>query len=936
MKAIKHILILAALLYIAFTAELRAQLPNAWQITDHSIATGSTNFYAFNLDAPSQTAATNAGFDFSVNARFVANFSGSHAMAMIYGLGANRFLVWWNLNASNDLTAQLEGGLTYTLTTNGTGTALYHTHEIVYTNGAASFLFDGKVLTNNWPPSGNSWTAGQVVWGSVSSGGEGQMNFHSVNFTVAGLGTVASYDAGTAPDLAQDPTNVSFGWTHAPAVLLTGTAVTNVSPDTAESLLAVVTGWPGNLTNSSATLAGTVYPTNSSVQVWFEWGTDTNYGNVTPVQDLGVIASGTGFQATVSNLVGGPDYHYRAVASNFVGVVKGEDQTFNLRFVQDYALPDRSDHSLDSGQNRFVSVADFNNDGLLDLLVSGSYPHVPSYAFTELLQNMGDGTFSNVTYLAPGLAGIHGPSAWGDFDNDGRLDFLIAGDDGTNRQIQLWWNTGNGFTNVPLPGVPGLGETGGYESVSDFGPAVAWTDYDNDGKLDFMIMGESDAGQIVQLWRNTGSGFTNVPIPGLLALDVPSLAWGDYDSDGQSDFLVEGGTVMPTTNHITPALWRNTGGSFTNVPIPGLPSLAKTYGSAVAFGDYDNDGMLDFLIAGLGNGVLSTSKLICQLWRNSNDGFTNVPVPGLVGIADGMIAWGDYNNDGLPDFVVAGTTNANFNMDYSIFSRLFENTGDGFVQRSLQAFPDVASYGPHGQGADGLDGFFAGSLVFADFNRDGRLDIVISGHFYSPDRDVWYGPRLFFSNMAVPTNAPPAAPGNLSATVSGGRVSLRWTAPADDHTPPAGLSYNVRIGTTPGGRDIASPPALPAGTLTLPQMGAARNGFSTFYNLPPGTYYWSVQAVDGAFAGSPFATEQQFTVGPLLVNPIRLPDGEFEFDFTNPTALNFDVLVSTNVGLPLMNWTDLGPATSLGGSLYEFTDPGAIGQPQRFYLLRSP
>jgi hypothetical protein len=53
-------------------------------------------------------------------------------------------------------------------------------------------------------------------------------------------------------------------------------------------------------------------------------------------------------------------------------------------------------------------------------------------------------------------------------------------------------------------------------------------------------------------------------------------------------------------------------------------------------------------------------------------------------------------------------------------------------------------------------------------------------------------------------------------------------------------------------------------------------------------------------------------------------------------ALNFDVLVSTNAGLPLMNWTDLGPATSLGGGLYEFTDPGAIGQPQRFYRLVSP
>ena len=60
----------------------------------------------------------------------------------------------------------------------------------------------------------------------------------------------------------------------------------------------------------------------------------------------------------------------------------------------------------------------------------------------------------------------------------------------------------------------------------------------------------------------------------------------------------------------------------------------------------------------------------------------------------------------------------------------------------------------------------------------------------------------------------------------------------------------------------------------------------------------------------------------------------FEFGFTNRTALNFAILVPTNVTLASTNWTNLGPAASLGGGLYRFTDAGATGQPQRFFLLR--
>ena len=188
------------------------------------------------------------------------------------------------------------------------------------------------------------------------------------------------------------------------------------------------------------------------------------------------------------------------------------------------------------------------------------------------------------------------------------------------------------------------------------------------------------------------------------------------------------------------------------------------------------------------------------------------------------------------------------------------------------------------------------------------------------------------------SNAPPAAPAGLAVTVSGTTVFLHWNAPLDDHTPSAGLSYNVRIGSTPGASDVLAPMAFTNGLRLLPALARTQTTDASFNlsRLPPGrTYYWSVQAVDTSFAGSPFATEGTFFTVPLLINPVRFPGGTFEFYFTNQTVLNFDVLVSTNVALPVGSWNNLGPAVHLGGGYYRSTDAGSIGQVQRYYRLRS-
>jgi hypothetical protein len=186
------------------------------------------------------------------------------------------------------------------------------------------------------------------------------------------------------------------------------------------------------------------------------------------------------------------------------------------------------------------------------------------------------------------------------------------------------------------------------------------------------------------------------------------------------------------------------------------------------------------------------------------------------------------------------------------------------------------------------------------------------------------------------------------------------------------LSYNVRIGTTPGGSDVLSPMSLPNGTRLLPQLGNAQAKTFLKFGYVPGTaYYWSVQAIDTAFAGSPFSAESSFKVlssqfavvqaqvtnqlsGDLngdglvsqseldtvlanyfptspwlyMTNVAGLGETNVIFALTNAFAGAFSVEYTTN----LVDWLFLGPASPR----YLFNDTNAPIVPQRYYRLRWP
>ena len=109
-------------------------------------------------------------------------------------------------------------------------------------------------------------------------------------------------------------------------------------------------------------------------------------------------------------------------------------------------------------------------------------------------------------------------------------------------------------------------------------------------------------------------------------------------------------------------------------------------------------------------------------------------------------------------------------------------------------------------------------------------------------------------------------------------------------TPYTSLTYNLRVGTSPGQNDVLAPMSCIGacgtsadGYRQIPMMGATNHGLTATLNLPYGFYHWSVQAVDHTFAGSPWADESSFFVLPMYELFVNL-DGDGAGSVTSDPA----------------------------------------------------
>ncbi|MGB6687854.1 MAG: CRTAC1 family protein [Terracidiphilus sp.] len=383
-----------------------------------------------------------------------------------------------------------------------------------------------------------------------------------------------------------------------------------------------------------------------------------------------------------------------------------------------------------------LGVIDFDGDGWPDLFCTNgaSLPAMnktgPEY-WNRLYRNNHDGTFSDVTEKA----GLEGTGycmgvAVGDYNNDGHEDLFVAEVHGNH----LYRNNGNGiFTEVTQEaGLAGPGSAG----RPVWSVAACWIDYDNDGRLDLFVSNYCDwaAGtdpicggitdqargychpdryhaEPMQLFHNNGDGtFTEITrkqgLPDLLGKGM-GVSMADFAGDGRPGIFV-------ANDNARNLLLRNRGKGFEEVGVEAGVAYngdgRNISGMGADFGDIDGDGRPDIVMTGLKN---ETFEVFLNRGRGAfDDGSAQT---GLLSLSRKWSGWGcgliDLDNDGWLDLFVTG---GGLDTQDVQPNRIFRNQGGRFADVSDQVGPEFAQPALHR------------GVVFADFDRDGRIDAAVT------------------------------------------------------------------------------------------------------------------------------------------------------------------------------------------------------------------
>jgi hypothetical protein len=456
-----------------------------------------------------------------------------------------------------------------------------------------------------------------------------------------------------------------------------------------------------------------------------------------------------------------------------------------------------------------LAVIDFDADGWPDLFCTNgaSLPGLaksgPEY-WNRLYRNNRDGTFSDVTERA-GLQGrgYNIGVAVGDYNNDGHEDIFVAG----VHENFLYRNNGNGtFTDVTkLAGLEGSGSLG----RPAWSVGACWIDYDNDGKLDLFISNYCDwqAGtdpicggmadqaraychpdeyhaEQMQLFRNNGDGtFTEVTrkqgLPDLLGKGM-GLAIADFAGDGRPGIFI-------ANDNARNLLVRNRGRGLEEIGIDAGVAYngdgRNISGMGADFGDINGDGLPDIVMTGLKN---ETYDVFLNDGHGAfDDGSAKT---GLLNLSRKWNGWGcalvDLDNDGWLDLFVAG---GGLDIQDAQPNRIFLNRGG--------RFDDVS---------DGVGGDFAQAaqhrgVVFADFDRDGRLDAAVTS--LNAPIELWWNrsprenpSRHWLQLRLTGTRSNRSAIGAEVRCFAGGRTQVRTVSGSVGYASTSDLTVHFGLG----------------------------------------------------------------------------------------------------------------------------------------------
>lgn len=391
--------------------------------------------------------------------------------------------------------------------------------------------------------------------------------------------------------------------------------------------------------------------------------------------------------------------------------------SFSLK-GQQFTQVEHVAHLDQASRNNGVSVADFDQDGDLDVFLVGFYSYLPfdTTTWNRLFRNEGDGTFTDVTmeagfdqqYVnldARASLGEKMGASWGDYDNDGYPDLYLT----NSREDQLYHNQGDG-TFIDVSQAAGLGTCHDCYSSS-----ALWWDHDRDGDLDLYVSVLN--GPNIMYQNNADGTFTDITAQ--TGLGGVGVTWTsvaiDVNQDGYLDLL----TINDTQAN---ELWESRQGLFFENVALAYRMADEGAGMGVTIGDYNNDGKFDVYITQIYNYKPN------PLLRNDGRRFTDRAF--AMDVADSGWGWGthflDYDHDGDEDiFAVNGvvskqTINGSEQQDEAHF--FFHNN---LMEGSL-GFENIAE----ATGTDKLTR--ARGLEVFDYDNDGDLDMLVGNVEHPP------------------------------------------------------------------------------------------------------------------------------------------------------------------------------------------------------------